>query len=320
MTDRFRFLLLSAMYENGGNTTHRLLDGHPEMFVYPFESQLGTRLVSDALASLFPVKYRWPVFDLEASPEADYDAIIDEECKVRARTPSVSKFRSASLELSDEERKTIYLAHVARSGRSRASNVEAFFRATFEAWKNYRRSGRESVYVGYSPIVVVDAEKVLADLPGARVLHVVRNPWSAYADTKKRPVPLSLPAYLLCWTLNQYHALLFRERHPGRVHVVRFEDVVAGPRNALGGICDALGIQAGPSLEKPTFNGDALDEVYPWGTIRSATPEANRATALELSPEERQEVRLRARPYLELFGYEDFLPDGSAPLSSIRTR
>ena len=29
MIDDFRFLLLSAMYENGGNTTHRLLDGHP---------------------------------------------------------------------------------------------------------------------------------------------------------------------------------------------------------------------------------------------------------------------------------------------------
>jgi hypothetical protein len=307
MTDSFRFLLLSAMYENGGNSTHRFLDGHPQMFVYPFESQLGTRLVSDPLASLFPVKYRWPVFDLAASPEEDYHAILDEECKVRARTPSVSKFRSAAFEFSDEERKTIYLAQVSRSGRSRASNVEAFIRATFEAWKNYRRTGRESVYVGYSPIVVVDSEKVLADLEGAQVLHVVRNPWSAYADTRKRPVPLSLSSYLLCWTLNQYFALLFRERHPGRVHIVRFEDVVAGPREALAGVFKTLGVEAGASVDKPTFNGDPLAEVYPWGTIRSATPEANRATALELTREEREEVRLRARPFLEPFGYESFL-------------
>jgi Sulfotransferase family len=311
MTDRFRFLLLSAMYENGGNTTHRCLDGHSEMFVYPFESQLGTRFVNDALTSLFPVKYRWPVFELEASPEEDYHAIIDEECKVRARTPKVSKFRSATFDFSDEDRKTIYLTQVARSGRSRAANVEAFFRATFDAWKNYRRTGRESVYVGYSPIVVVDAEKVLADLKDAQVLHVVRNPWSAYADTKKRPVPLSLSSYLLCWTLNQYHALLFRERHPGRVHIVRFEDIVAGPRQALQGICESLGVEAGPSLDKPTFNGEPLEEVYPWGTIRSATPEANRATALELSRGEREEIRLRARPYLDPFGYEDFLGKSS---------
>ena len=45
MSDDFRLLMLGAMYENGGNTTHRLLDGHPQLFVYPFESQLGTRLV-----------------------------------------------------------------------------------------------------------------------------------------------------------------------------------------------------------------------------------------------------------------------------------
>jgi hypothetical protein len=307
MTDGFRLLMLSAMYENGGNTTQRLLDGHPQMFVYPFESQLGTRLVNDALASLFPVKYRWPVFDLEATPEADYHAFIDEECKVRARTPQVSKFRSASFDFSDDERRKLYLAQVARQGRSRASNVEAFFRATFDAWKDYRRTGREAVYVGYSPIVVVDAEKILSDLSGAHVLHVVRNPWSAYADTRKRPVPLPLPSYLLGWTLNQYYALLFRERHPGRVHIVRFEDLVSGARKALEAVCAALGIDAAPSLDRPSFNGEPLAEVYPWGTIRSATAEANRATALELSREEREEVRLRARPYLEPFGYETFV-------------
>ena len=62
MLSDMRLLMIGAMYENGGNTTQRFLDGHPEMFVYPFESQLGTRLVQDALTSVFPVKYRWPVF------------------------------------------------------------------------------------------------------------------------------------------------------------------------------------------------------------------------------------------------------------------
>ena len=91
----FRLLILSAMYENGGNTTHRFLDGHPEMFVYPFESQLGTRLVSDPLSSMFPLKYRWPVFGLESTPGEDYHSIIDEECKVRARTPWVRECTAA---------------------------------------------------------------------------------------------------------------------------------------------------------------------------------------------------------------------------------
>jgi hypothetical protein len=307
MTSGFQFLLLSAMYENGGNTTHRLLDGHPQMFVYPFESQLGTKLVQDPFTSLFPVKYRWPVFDLAASPAADFHAIIDEECKVRARTPQVSKFRHVPFDFDDEERERLYVELVEASGRSRPANVEAFFRSTFEAWKDHRRTGSQKVYVGYSPIVVVDAEKVLGEIPGAHVLHVVRNPWSAYADTKKRPVPLSLASYLLCWTLNQYHALLLRERHPERLHIVRFEDIVADRKKALERICAAVGCETADSLATPTFNGQPLEEVYPWGTIRKATPEANRATALELDRSEREEVRLRGQPYLEPFGYEKFL-------------
>ena len=91
----FRLIMISAMYENGGNTTHRFLDGHPELAVYPFESQLGTRFVNDHLSSMFPVKYRWPAFALDATPYQDYKAIIDEEGKVRARTRIWS--RSAAL-------------------------------------------------------------------------------------------------------------------------------------------------------------------------------------------------------------------------------
>ena len=193
MSDDFKLLMIGAMYENGGNTTHRFLDGHPELFVYPFESQPGTRLVDDMLSSTFPVKYRWPVFALHATPEQDYRAIIDEECKVRARTPDVSKFRHRDFDFSDDERCEIYCRLIAESGRSRANNMAAFFRSTFEAWKDYKASGRESFYVGYSPIIGIDGEKILSDLPQAHVLHVVRNPWSAYADTKKRAVPLPLP-------------------------------------------------------------------------------------------------------------------------------
>ena len=52
MSAEFRLVMIGAMYENGGNTTHRFLDGHPELFVYPFESQVGTTLVRDPLRSM----------------------------------------------------------------------------------------------------------------------------------------------------------------------------------------------------------------------------------------------------------------------------
>jgi hypothetical protein len=300
----FKLLMIGAMYENGGNVTHRLLDGHPQLYVYPFESQLGTRLVVDHLSSTFPVKYRWPVFALDATPEADYHAIIDEECKVRARTPHVSKFRDHAFDFSDDERRDLYVELVGNRGRSRPTNVEAFFRATFDVWYNRRASGSEEWYVGYSPILVVDAETILEELPGAHFVHVVRNPWSAYADTKKRPVPLSLAAYMLGWTLNQQHAMTARERFPDRLHILRTEDVLEG---ALFELCERLGLERSDTLARPSWNGEELEEVYPWGTVRKATSEANHATAEELSDQERDEVRRRAALYLEKLNYDDFL-------------
>jgi hypothetical protein len=306
----FRLIMLSAMYENGGNTTQRLLDGHPYLYSYPFESQVGTKYVVDHLTSMFPVKYRWPIFPIGGEPEADYEMIIDEECKVRIKTPQSSKFRDYPLGLDDRTRKALFLAHMRDRERSRPNLVEAFFRASAEAWGDRQASGRESVHVGYSPIVVVDADKIVADLPGAHVLHVVRNPWSAYADTKKRAVPLSMAHYLTAWCLNQNAALTFSALFPGRVHILRFEDILSDPVAVLGEFLGRLGLPTSAELARPTWNGRALEQVYPWGTIRSPTPEANHATAEELSAREREEICLRTRPYLGVFGYEEFLSSG----------
>lgn len=312
-----RLLMIGAMYENGGNTTHRFLDGHPELFVYPFESQVGTRHVNDGLSAMFPLKYRWPEFLLDATPAADYHAIIDEEGKVRARTPQVSKFRGEPFDLDDDARRDIYVRLVEQTGRSRGDNVAAFFRATHQAWRDNRQTGNEKVYVGYSPVIVVDALRILADLPNAHVLHVVRNPWSAYAETKKRPVPLALPDYMMRWCFNQYAARLALRAHPERVHIIRVEDVMRDPLGTLGLLCREIGVETADTLSYPSWNGRKLEEIYPWGTIRSATPQANLATALELSDDERARVTVHAWQYLDCFGYRDFLEAGAAAEPSL---
>ncbi len=307
MIHQFRLIMLSAMYENGGNVTHRFLDGHPQLFVYPFESQLGTRYVSDFLSSMYPVKYRWPVFSLSASPYQDYKAIIDEETKVRGITPHVSKFRHMPMDFSDDERCRIYQDYVKKTGRSTGTNVMAFFKATFDAWKDYKRTGEETAYLGYSPIIIVDAEKIITDLAQSHVIHIVRNPWSAYGDTKKRPVPISIAHYMAAWTQNQYYALLYKEKYPDRIHLLRLEDILADPEKTLGELLETLGLGRGRFLKYPTWNSNSLDEVYPWGTIRHATPEANRKAAEALCRKEQEEIRWRASLYLESFDFKDFI-------------
>ncbi|HZW34315.1 MAG TPA: sulfotransferase, partial [Isosphaeraceae bacterium] len=244
---------------------------------------------------------------LAGEPAADYETIIDEECKVRIKTPRASKFRDYPMEMSDRDRKQVFLRMMAGRQRTRPALVEAFFRSSAEAWRDHAGSGREHTYVGYSPIIVVDADQIVTELPEAHVLHVVRNPWSAYGDTKKRPVPLSLSHYLTGWCINQMAALTYSAMFPDRVHVLRFEDIVADPVRILGRWLAQLGIGSSPTLSQPSWNGTPLAEVYPWGTVRIPTPEANRATAEELTAGEVDEIRVRAGVLLERFGYTDFL-------------
>jgi hypothetical protein len=118
---------------------------------------------------------------------------------------------------------------------------------------------------------------------------------------------MSLENYLLGWTLNQYYALLYRDQYPDRVHIVRAEDVMRDPKQTLGAICAKLGLESADALATVSWNGQALKEVYPWGTIRTPTPDANVATARELSRAQVEEIRVRARPFLDAFDYAKFM-------------
>ena len=220
---QFKLFMISAMYENGGNTTHRMLDGHPELFAYPYESQLGTSLVSDYLTSYVPFKYRWPEFPLSGNAAQDYELIFDEEMKVRLRTPDRSKFKGADMRIDETERKRLFVNFMQGKPRTRANLMEAFFRSTFDSWKNVQRTGKEKAYLGYSPVMVLDTDKIFADFPDGHVIHVVRNPYSGYADTKKRPFPLGLERYAWTWSYCQLLALTYAEKYPANFHILRFE-------------------------------------------------------------------------------------------------
>jgi hypothetical protein len=302
----FKLIMISAMYENGGNTTHRLLDGHPEVFAYPFESQVGTNLVTDFLTSYVPFKYRWPEFSLSGTVEQDYELIFDEEMKVLLRTPERSKFKSCGLKIDEKARIARFVEIMKGKPRSRANLVEAFFRSTFDTWTNFNAKGKEHVYLGYNPVQVFDTEKILADFPDGHVIHVVRNPYSGYSDTKKRPYPLSLVRYTWTWNLSQHMALTYAEKYPHNFHIVRFEDIVADMKGTMARLCSKLNLAWSDTCTAPSWNGTELKQVYPWGTIRIPTPEVNVATMNELSESEKAEITRLSIVMQRILGYEKF--------------
>lgn len=299
-----RLIMISAMYENGGNVTHRHLDGHPALLAYPFESQPGTRFVDDELAAMFPFKYRWPVFPLEGSPESDFELFFDEEYKTRVRRPAGSKFRAAHFDASEDERRREFARAMEGRERTTGNLVMAWFHASFAAWRNCRRSGEERCFVGYSPIIGVDAERIFADLPDAQVLHVVRNPIAGCAETRRRPFPLSLQRYAWTWSLVQHKALYFARRFPERLRIVRYEDLIARKEETMRAVADWLDVPFDPCLLAPTWNGAPLANIQPWGTIEEATEGEQRARRAELDAAERDAIAAIAEPLLAPLGYE----------------
>lgn len=299
-----KIIMLSAMYENGGNTTHRLLDGHPNLFVYPFESQVGTGAGSDFLTSYVPIRYRWPEFPADVDPATAYEMFWDEELKTLLRVPGRSKFKDCGLRMDEAKRKQAFIAACRDKPANRATFAHAFFKSTFDAWENVNRSGKESAYVGYNPVQVFDTDKILADFPDGHVIHVVRNPYSGFADTSKRPFPLGIKRYGWTWNLCQHMALTYKEKYPDRFHLVRFEDIVADTSKAMEALLQRLGLPMSEKCTYPSFNGVKLVEVFPWGTIRIPTPEANLATANELTAAQKRELKTETIVMQRLLGYD----------------
>jgi hypothetical protein len=111
-------------------------------------------------------------------------------------------------------------------------------------------------------------------------------------------------------------ALTYAERYPNHFHVLRFEDLVADPRAAMTRLCGRLGLGFSETCLYPSWNGVKLEQVYPWGTIRVPTPEANFATMNELSADEKARIRSLSIVMQRLLGY-DQLGAGQKPASGL---
>ena len=305
MAKPFKLFMISAMYENGGNTIQRHLDGHTKLFVYPFESQVGTKNICDYLSSFVPHKYRWSQFQLGETPEQMYEDIWDEEVKVRTKAPHMSKFKDVQISLNDKERKKIFVKLLGKN-ITRAHAVEAFYKSTFLAWKNYNSSGKEEIYVGYNPVQILDAEKIVADFPNSKIIHIVRNPYSAYAETKHRPAPLSLQRYIHTWNVTQLSAVNYSTLFPNNVIIVKFEDLIANPKKFFTTLSTTLGISFEENLLYPSWNGRKLDNQYPWGTIQYPTVAYNIEKIKELSKKEHEEIKSLTTYMNEYFDYKKF--------------
>lgn len=303
----FKLIMVSAGFEHGGNVTHRHLDGHPDLLVYPFESQLGSRNFNDFLASVERVQYRYPEFPEGLRPRELYEQMIDEEAKTYLRKRNSSKFKDANLDLVEADRLAAFEQLLGDAPfHPRAKVIEAFFRATFAAWKNYYTTQREGMtYVGYSPAIGIDADRIVHDFPDVRIMHIVRNPFSAYRDTKRRPFPQPLSKYLITWNIYHSTVEMYAHMHPKNVRIFRYEDLVADKRKFMHEVAAFIDVPFADTMLYPSWNNvEIKDNIAPWGTVLKSTREYNEAIIDDLNDAEKAQIVHGTTALARHFGYD----------------
>jgi hypothetical protein len=303
----FKLVMISAGFEHGGNVTHRHLDGHPDLLVYPFESQLGNRNFNDFLASIERVQYRYPEFPEGLTAEELYEQIIDEEMKTFLRKRNGSKFKDADLVLDEKERISYFKEYIGNPPYIRKQVIEAFFKSTFAAWKNYYTIPREDMtYVGYSPAIGIDADRMIRDFSNIKIMHIVRNPFSAYRDTKRRPFPQPLSKYLITWNIYHSTAEMYAKMYPDNVHIFRYEDLVANKETFMQEVSSFIGVDFCPTMLYPSWNGTEIKEnITPWGTVLKSTEDYNETIIEELSDAERHQITCGTMALARHFKYDE---------------
>ena len=79
---------------------------------------------------------------------------------------------------------------------------------------------------------------------------------------------------------------------------------MADRKAAMGKLAGQLGIGWSDNLLMPSWNGAKMEQVYPWGTIRTPTTEVNIATMNELNAGQKNVIKEITSVMLPQFGYE----------------
>ncbi|NLG05325.1 MAG: sulfotransferase [Clostridia bacterium] len=302
-----KLVMVSAGFEHGGNVVHRHLDGHPDLLVYPFESQLGNKEFNDFLSSIERVQYRYPEFPEGLSAEELYEQIIDEEMKTFLRKRNGSKFRDVELALNEGDRIKYFKEYLTDKPLMRRNVIAAFFYATFAAWENYhKKPSSHMTYVGYSPAIGIDANRMIKDFPTIRIMHIIRNPFSAYRDTKRRPFPQPINKYLITW--NVYHSTveMYAKMYPKNVRIFRYEDFVADKETFMKDVSEFIDVEFCPTMLYPSWNGQEISgNMAPWGTVLKSTEEYNKSIIKELTDIEKTQIANGTMAIAKHFRYDN---------------
>jgi Sulfotransferase family len=247
-------VLISQAQRSGGTLLLRLLDGHPQCLVAPFQlrglDQAAKRLATD--------------------PEQAWQALCDPKLTVRyeqghrqRKGDVLDEAQVFRFELEPGLQRAIYDACATELERPSARDLfDCYFTSYFNAWLDYRNlaAAPKRWVVGFEPGVARSMRRrnaLSALYPDGRVLSVVRDPWSWYASARRwEPRWEDREHAIRHWITTSSGALKWRRQRTKRsIRLLRFDRLLAETEETMRRVAALLDVEFVPELLQPTFNG-----------------------------------------------------------------
>jgi len=251
-------ILISQLPRSGGSLLSQLLDGHPQLVVYPWEMTIG-----------YPIKNDWPVLDTRDSPDRLFAQLFDAKLAYLAR----KGYRKRGKVKQKEKRLKFkyspldhYLKFVGSLPKSRTqrSILDTYFDTFFRSWA---RDPNAAQYVaGFVPRLASRHPSVAAffrDYPDGRLVSIIRDPadWfaSRRAHTKHREVRYGdVREEMTLWNQMAAQAFNYMNDYGGRFLLLSFKDLVSDRGTTMRRLSTWLGIDFDPSLLSQTFDSKSI--------------------------------------------------------------
>ena len=273
-------VLITQAQRSGGTLLQRLLDGHPECHVVPFQFRGIDGVIKDGLSDpleAWSVLYNPKLVDRfrRGHRQRKRHVLYDEKVFPFTLPPDLHRA------LYDE-----CIGQLEEPGTRNL--IESYLTAFFSAWLDYGNlTGTKRWVIAFEPAVARGAARrtrVRRLYPDGRVISVIRDPWSWYASASRwEPRWRDREQALEHWCRVADGTRSWKRSMGADLRLIRFEDLLLRTEETMRALAEWLEIEFAPSLLHPTFNG------LP---IQANTSFADVATEVSAKPLERARAQL----------------------------
>lgn len=237
-------IFLLGAHKSGTSLLRSLFDGHPNLYVVPFETHIFNHLG-------YPVSN--PYFEntslsnqISTNNFFKHLEAINQSNDPYADSININRFDLKKFKASfytDSDLKSTVISYLESIQKADSQN-------TFN--KKMRVVEKSVTHHEY-------ALELSLLFPNAKFIHLIRNPYANWVALRKyKSISKGGPLlYRVAKTFqNNFYFLERNKRSIKNYHVLKYEDLVSNTEHSLNTICKFLDLEFTPSLLTPTKNGD----------------------------------------------------------------